>query len=58
MNHYIAYLRQMKEFEELFQLLTLINRPEEAAFVEYQRKMENNKVGRKKSTYLASIGDC
>ena len=47
MNHYIAYLRQMKEFEELFQLLTLINRPEEAAFVEYQRKMENNKVGRK-----------
>ena len=33
----------MKEFDELCELLTTLNRPEEAAFLEYQRKLENNR---------------
>jgi hypothetical protein len=42
-NHYIFYLKEMKEFDELCELLTTLNRPEEAAFLEYQRKLENNR---------------
>ena len=45
MNHYTTYLRDMKQFDELFELLTMLNRPEEAAFVDYQRKLEQNKSG-------------
>ena len=35
--------------------MTLINRPEEAAFVEYQRKMENNKIGKTRIKALHTV---
>ena len=40
-------------FETL--ILTIINRPEEAAFVEYQRKMENNKIGKTRIKALHTV---
>ena len=43
MNHYICYLKEMKEYDELSELLISLNRPEEAAYLEYQRKLEQNK---------------
>jgi len=46
MDHYICYLKEMKEFDELFELLTMLNRSEEAAFLEYQRKLEQNQDGK------------
>lgn len=54
MNHYICYLKEMKEFDELFELLTTLNRSEEAAFLEYQRKLEQNKDGKVRAGALRS----
>ena len=57
MNHYICYLKDMKEFDELFELLTTLNRSEEAAFLEYQRKLEQNKDGKVRAGALRSTMD-
>ncbi len=46
MNHYISYLREMKEFDELSDLLGILNRPEEEAFLDYQRKLEQSRPGK------------
>ena len=47
----------MKEFDELFELLTTLNRSEEAAFLEYQRKLEQNKDGKVRAGALRSTMD-
>ena len=52
MNHYICYLKEMKEYDELSELLISLNRPEEAAYLEYQRKLEQNKSAKARSMAL------
>lgn len=52
MNHYISYLREMKEFEELAELLGTLNRPEEEAFLDYQRTLEQHRTGKVRSEAL------
>lgn len=45
----------MKEFDELFELLTMLNRFEEAAFLEYQIKLEQHKEGKFLADALKSM---
>ncbi|CAG5096848.1 Oidioi.mRNA.OKI2018_I69.XSR.g14810.t1.cds [Oikopleura dioica] len=52
MNHYISYLREMKEFDELSDLLGILNRPEEEAFLDYQRKLEQSRPGKMRAEKL------
>ena len=52
MNHYICYLKEMKEYDELSELLISLNRPEEAAYLEYERKLEQNKSAKARSMAL------
>lgn len=54
MNHYICYLKEMKEYDELSELLISLNRPEEAAYLEYQRKLELYKSAKARSNELDS----
>ena len=42
----------MKEYDELSELLISLNRPEEAAYLEYERKLEQNKSAKARSMAL------
>ena len=45
-------LKEMKEYDELSELLISLNRPEEAAYLEYERKLEQNKSAKARSMAL------